>query len=158
MNEPAQPPWERLADEPAKWFARFDTYRLLGPDRTVEQVFRNITGQRGTSSANWRVYAVKWRWRERAEAWDASERPNVEKQRLEEVAAARAANLAYYRLQQQKALDALRAMQIAAMSPADIVKMGDSAAAGILKALEDPIIEVQQRQLNEMLADEEPQA
>lgn len=158
MSEPAAKPWDRLPDEPALWFARFDNYRLLGPSRTVERVFREEKGEKGQCPSRWHAESKKWRWRERAEAWDASERPTIERQRLEEAAAARAANLAYYRLEQQKALAALQALNPLTLTPSDIVKMGDSAAAGILKAIEEPIIESQQRQLEEMIAQEEPKA
>jgi hypothetical protein len=112
MSEPAaQHPWDRQPDEPSLWFARFDTYRLLGPSRTIEAAFREGMGEKGKCPSRWYTESVRWRWRERAEAWDASERPSVQRQRLAELAAERAINLAYHRLQRQKArvLEALEA-------------------------------------------------
>ena len=32
--------YDRQPNEPARWFARFETYRLLGPSRTIEAAFQ----------------------------------------------------------------------------------------------------------------------
>lgn len=68
--------WEREEGEPGNWYARFEVYRLLGPGRTLEAAYREIGGL-GRPGHAWRKAAVRWRWRERAEAWDASERERV---------------------------------------------------------------------------------
>src|SRR5262249_9966141 len=68
--------WDRLPDEPANWYARFEAYRLAGPQRTLEGVW---TAEAKRSKAkrpgsDWYQAAKRWRWQERAEAWDAAQR------------------------------------------------------------------------------------
>ncbi len=92
-------PWERLPGEPWRWFNRFEQYRLMGPTRSVLRVYRAERAARAPIKPSqalssplkpsgaqpqtqpipvpaavppvWRRAAVHWRWRERAEAWDA---------------------------------------------------------------------------------------
>ncbi|HIP95827.1 MAG TPA: hypothetical protein EYH32_01285 [Anaerolineae bacterium] len=84
-------PWERQRDEqgnlePARWFYRFDTfYRPLGPERSLLAAYNAWLAQRGVKRRNsvprsWQRAAEKWRWKQRAEAWDAWQR----QKRLEE--------------------------------------------------------------------------
>lgn len=81
MSEPKRQPWGRQRDEdgklePARWFARFEIYRHLGPERTIEEAWRRwrdresrgIKGKR--PSRHWSAMSQEWRWKERAEAWD----------------------------------------------------------------------------------------
>lgn len=67
--------WEREDGEPSRWFARFDTYRLLGPGRSIEEAFRRARETEGLRAERpgsiWYEMAKRWRWAERAEAWDA---------------------------------------------------------------------------------------
>jgi hypothetical protein len=75
-------PWERQPGEPMLWFARFERYRLMGAGRSLLALYRwersgmNGRGATGSGGARtipnaWRRAAERWRWRERAEAWDA---------------------------------------------------------------------------------------
>lgn len=78
-------PWERLPGEPAKWFSRFEVFRLLGPERTMEATWRSIRTQQGKAQSNtrptqpWFDTSRKWKWGERAAAWDAVEFERIEK-------------------------------------------------------------------------------
>lgn len=70
-------PWERQEDEPARWFRRFEAFRLLGVSRTIEAVFRAESTAKGSKgkhrpSRHWYGAAQEWSWLERAQAWDAS--------------------------------------------------------------------------------------
>jgi hypothetical protein len=69
--------WERLADEPIKWYKRFEVFRKLGPDRTFIAAYRAVAAAEGYTyprvSNAWRAAARRWRWRERAKAWDEVE-------------------------------------------------------------------------------------
>ena len=63
------------------WFHRFDTYyRALGPERsltTAYNAWREDRGKRNlcaSPAGSWKINAETWRWRHRAEAWDAHER------------------------------------------------------------------------------------
>jgi len=80
-----QQPWDRQRDqdgklEPARWFARFEAFRHLGPERTIEEAFRRWReqqrqsgarlGKKGRPSELWYYRARDWHWKVRAEAWD----------------------------------------------------------------------------------------
>ena len=93
MRDAARQPWDRLPAEPAKWFERFERYRLLPPaTRSVAAVYHQETGTNRHKPVRpnswWRDRSRHWHWRERAEAWDASQR---EQRRVQDEAAYRAA-------------------------------------------------------------------
>lgn len=78
MNENV---WERQTGsdgkrEPALWFSRFERYLSLGPKRSVLAVYnewREKARKGATKSVpgSWQKNSKKWRWQERAEAFDA---------------------------------------------------------------------------------------
>ncbi len=83
-----------LPDEPPRWFARYEAFRLLGPNRSVLAVYnagreKASKGKSHTFPSSWGKAAEKWRWRERAVAWDASERQRRAKDQAESLAASR---------------------------------------------------------------------
>lgn len=82
MPPPPTPrPWDRRPDEPTRWYARFDIYRLLGPTRTLEDAYRatqaveHLPGQR--PGAGWRTAAKRYCWQERATAYDDAQRADL---------------------------------------------------------------------------------
>jgi len=94
-NLPILPPdraWKRLPDEPEDWFARFTVFLMLGTARTMSEVFRREgNGEKVEKSeqrvpAGWYEMRDRWRWLERAAAWDlamANERREKYKKKLE---------------------------------------------------------------------------
>ena len=61
-------PWERLTGESAKAYASFVLYRDMGPERSLRKV-----AEGGESTAKIRQlekWSVKWRWVDRAQAYD----------------------------------------------------------------------------------------
>ena len=77
--------WDRQRNEqgelePAKWFQRFDLYRLLGPDRSIFAAYnewRISIKQRKPATGTplwWLKYAEAWDWQKRAELWDEEQR------------------------------------------------------------------------------------
>lgn len=76
--------WDRQPDEPSKWFARFDVYRLLGPSRSIGKAYRKwriMDGRENvqiTGNAIWVEQGKLWDWDARAEAWDEIERDEQE--------------------------------------------------------------------------------
>lgn len=74
--------WERQADEPNKWFDRFQVYLLLGASRSVYAAYSTWRERSGASNArkraglpqSWRQAAAQWNWETRAEAFDENER------------------------------------------------------------------------------------
>jgi hypothetical protein len=69
--------WQRQPDEPNKWYARFETYRLLGSNRSIEQAFQIATSSEKRPGSIWYGNAQRWDWQQRAEAWDESEREQM---------------------------------------------------------------------------------
>jgi hypothetical protein len=78
MDTEARPIWERQPGEPGKWFARFETYRLLGPNRTIDKAYHASGGQpERRANGAWRENARRWNWQVRAEVWDEHARGQV---------------------------------------------------------------------------------
>lgn len=87
--------WEREKGEPSLWYGRFEVFRLLGPGRSLDGAYgaeeqgrrgegeqgREAKGSKGKHkkrpSRHWYAAAKRWRWIERAEAWDGAERERV---------------------------------------------------------------------------------
>ncbi len=69
--------WERYPDEPDRWYARFEVYRLLGPNRSLLGTYRLVTqllGRTGQAPGQaWHQAAQRWRWQARAQVWDQAE-------------------------------------------------------------------------------------
>lgn len=74
--------WDRMEGEPNSWYDRFTIYRLLGSRRSIQAAHTQYARQEGYSSerppTSWYRQAEKWRWKERAEAWDEAERKAFE--------------------------------------------------------------------------------
>lgn len=74
--------WEQMEGEPNLWFDRFTLYRLLGPKRTLSATHRKESEKSRKKSqylpGSWRDAALQWNWKERAEAWDAQRREDME--------------------------------------------------------------------------------
>lgn len=84
-TQPTEYPWDQQADEPNKWFDRFDRfYRPLGADRTVEQAYRDylvaygkpieVKGKRRRPPRQWWAAVAAYSWKDRALAWDQDQR------------------------------------------------------------------------------------
>lgn len=74
--------WDRQPREPMNWFERFERFRLAGANRSMLAIYKAekavTDAAKGkpykepkTLPKQWRDLSSKWRWRERAEAWDA---------------------------------------------------------------------------------------
>ena len=71
--------WERLPDEPMKWFVRFQAFLALGPTRTIEETWRSeYSGPAKRPDSGWAKASKTWRWKERAEAYDQAQHPAPE--------------------------------------------------------------------------------
>lgn len=87
-------PWEKLEGESPLQFSRFERFRSLGPSRTLEAAYRAETGRKGVAPGHWRESARKYRWRERAEAWDAEQTRQAREEEGESLAERRKAWIA----------------------------------------------------------------
>lgn len=64
------PPWERRPDETSKSYRAFTQYLLLGPDRSLEELRKEL--DRKPSYLRWlEVWSSKYDWVDRATAYDA---------------------------------------------------------------------------------------
>lgn len=83
-------PWDRQPDEPAVWYSRFETYRLLGPERSMLQGYNAWRARKGRTKSlripgNWDKMASRWQWVARADTWDEQERGRLRARRDAEV-------------------------------------------------------------------------
>jgi hypothetical protein len=92
MDDPSPQdlPWEQRPGEPSRWYARFERYRLAGPNRSLlgtlnaERQDKGLKKRRSAPKP-WVVIAKRWRWKERSQAWDAEERRQVRAARAKEI-------------------------------------------------------------------------
>jgi hypothetical protein len=119
-------PWERLPGEPPRAYNAFATYRDLPPGRrSLDEVARRLYGggsRKRAAPGRVRAWSVTWDWVRRAARWDAE----VDRQGREAaVAAVRAMNerhAAEARMFQEKALQRLRDLDPARLSPAETLR------------------------------------
>src|SRR6266849_819687 len=75
MNTPLQKPiWDRQENEPSLWYGRFRVFLLMGPSRSVTDVFlqeKKSEKGRKIPPGNWYGASKEWCWEERAQAYDA---------------------------------------------------------------------------------------
>jgi hypothetical protein len=65
--------WSRLADESAEAYAAFNSYRQLGPARTLNKAYQAHTGRIKGAPGTWRHWARRHDWEARALAADQHE-------------------------------------------------------------------------------------
>lgn len=74
MSIDERTPWDQQDGEPNRWYQRFNAFRLLGPGRSIEAVYRAECEARVSEvkrpSPLWYKQAEKWAWEQRAQAWD----------------------------------------------------------------------------------------
>jgi hypothetical protein len=130
MSNPApQPqPWERQASEPNRWFARFESYRLAGPGRSLLAVYnreRQTAGQNTPASrvpGAWDRAAMRWRWRQRAEAWDEHQRQQARESHTKALTEMNERHIQEAQALQSKALQRLKDLDVDALSVADVLR------------------------------------
>lgn len=118
--------WARQPNEPGHWYDRLERFRLLGPGRSIEAVYRQEK-ETGRPSKHWYAAAKTWRWGERAEAWDGAER-----ELIREAEADRRFDARQKRLTEE---ETLRAGMFAALSKIEWGKLDQVQALGLLPQL-----------------------
>jgi hypothetical protein len=127
MSESLPPPWERLPGEPGRWYARFERFRLAGPNRSLlgavnAERAEAGRGKQGRVPGAWNEAARRWRWRERAAAWDESERRRAREHHATEVRDMRQRHAQEARALQAKAAQRLRALRPEELGPAELLR------------------------------------
>jgi hypothetical protein len=64
--------WERQRGEPPEAYEAFRVYLEMGPSRTSRQAFRQAFSKPDAlqPDGKWNGWAAKWKWSDRARAWD----------------------------------------------------------------------------------------
>ncbi len=107
--------WDRMVGEPARWFDRFEVYRLLGPGRSLDSAYRAYSGKAtGRAGESWWRNFRAWEWQRRAEAWDEAERERLRREEEERRRKAREERLAV-----------LEAARVAAWKGLEAADLGD---------------------------------
>jgi hypothetical protein len=120
---PAPDPWERQPGEANLWYARFERYRLAGPQRSFLGILNDERVRRGKKKGRsipqaWADNIKRWRWRDRALAWDEQERWEA---RLRHAQAIEDAN--QRQIQDAQALQNKASLRLQAMDPEDLSPM-----------------------------------
>lgn len=76
-------PWDQMEGESVTWYERFAKYRMMGKERTVIGVVnqeRQLAGKplARQTPGGWTLISTKFKWTERAEAWELSQVKSTE--------------------------------------------------------------------------------
>jgi len=123
-------PWERQPGESARAYAAFCAYRDLPPrERSIlraAELLGYVRAPRGQRRPNvpGRIVAwsQRWRWAERALAWDEEQDRLARAAETEAIKAMRDRHAREAMALQQKALERLRAMDPSELSPSDVLR------------------------------------
>jgi len=118
--------WDRLPNESTKAYAAFCVYRDLGPERSLDKAGQKLDKPR---SRKWLgEWSAKYKWVERAEAYDDYIEKLKRKEREEAIAemAERQARIAI--AFQQRVAQRLQELDPSELSPADMARWFDIAA------------------------------
>ena len=148
MNDPqtaheSAQPWEEQPGEPNRWYARFERFRLAGPNRSLlgaVNTARQEGGKRSTRSVPqaWAKAARQWRWRERAEAWDAHERGQARAAHARQIEEMNHRHVQEARGLQSAAVGRLKSLNLDELSPAEVLRFLVAAAKLERTALGEP--------------------
>jgi len=136
------PPWERQPGEPPRAYAAFCIYRDLPPaERSVRAVAERLGikgAAKGQVPGHMLRWSTRWRWVERARAWDAELDRQAREARVLAVKEMQARHAAQARKLQEKALKRLEGMDLSEMGPMDVLRFIIEAAKLERLALGEP--------------------
>jgi len=118
--------WERQKDESSKAYAAFCVYRDLGPERSLDKALSEAN-KKPTNRRHWSRWMEKYRWYERAQAYDDYIERKMRKENEKKILdmSDRHARLAV--VLQQKIAQRLQEIDPSELSPADIARWLDVA-------------------------------
>jgi hypothetical protein len=124
---PRPEPWDRQPGEPTRWFARFERYRMAGSGRSLlgavnaEQADKG--GQKRTKvSGAWDQAFARWRWRQRAEAWDDQQRDKARETHAQEIAEMNNRHIRESQALQAKAIARLNSLTEGDLTATEVVR------------------------------------
>lgn len=163
-TELAEGVWQPLPDEPERWYARFEHYRRLGPERSIAAAYRADAGAgaAGRPSKAWYSMAARWRWAMRAEAWDEHTReqrhaPAAQALRAERVARLERA-LAFHEQSSpvMERVIALREQFAAGLAAANLATLDQASARRLVNQLRKGFVEMIELERIELGEDPQP--
>jgi hypothetical protein len=126
-DKPQPEAWDRQRGESNLWYARFERYRLAGPSRSLlgtlnsEMIEKGLLRKTRVPGA-WNRAFERWRWRERAEAWDEQERHKLQAARAHDVEEMNRRHIQEAQALQNKALQRLKALELDDLSATDVLR------------------------------------
>jgi predicted Fe-S protein YdhL (DUF1289 family) len=127
-NDVSEPDsWEQQLGEPNRWFARFESFRLAGPSRSLlgsvnaDRLVRGCHRSRSVPQA-WAKNAKRWQWRERAQVWDHAQRLEARRARARDIDEMNRRHLHEAQALQGKAIQRLKILEPERLSPADVLR------------------------------------
>lgn len=139
--------YERLENENGKQYAAFCAFRDLGTKRTLRaasaKVYPHLAAHPGGSISAW---SVRFRWLERAAAWDDEVDRKRRETEIEEVIAMRKRHVTQAQALQAKAIDRLTHMLPAEMKVSDVLNFFIEAAKLERSSLGQPV-EIQRHEV-----------
>ena len=143
MSDISTPSWEPSPGEPARWYGRFERFRLAGPARSVLATFNAERAEKGVARRGcvpgaWAAAARRWRWREHAEAWDEEERRRAREAHVAQIREMNERHAQEARGLQAKAVERLRALRPEELGPAHVLHFLAEAAKLERQALGQP--------------------
>jgi hypothetical protein len=120
-----------------------ERYRLAGPGRSLLGAVNAERQERGARPSRsvpqaWATNARQWRWRERAEAWDAHERLQARAARAQQVEEMNRRHVQEARGLQSTAIGRLKSLNLEQLSAADVLRFLVAAAKLERTALGEP--------------------
>lgn len=131
--EEEKKPWDRLADESAKLFELFAAYRDMGSERSITK----LAAIRGNNEKYFFNVSTKYRWRERAAAYDDWLDKESQKKNLEKCTQLKEASLTAAMKMMQLAMGAMKDMTPNDLSPKEVKEYVRNALA-IAECFADP--------------------
>jgi hypothetical protein len=124
---PPSESWDRQPGEPNLWYTRFERYRLAGPSRSLLGTLNSEMLEKGLPRkarvpGAWNRAFERWRWRDRAEAWDEQERHKVQAAHARDLEEMNRRHIQEAQALQNKALQRLKALELDDLSAADVLR------------------------------------
>lgn len=141
--EPRDHAWDRLPDEPALWHRRLLRFCELGGARTIIAVENEYRAKKGLRkrvriSQNWYEAAKKYRWAERATAYDNWVAEQWSREVQASVIQTRRNHLAAARLAIKLGYEGIRSLDPTKLSPKELLALLSFGIALELRSLGEP--------------------
>jgi len=119
--------WDRQPGELNLWYARFERYRLAGPNRSLLGTLNDERVRRGKKKGrslpqSWATNVKRWRWQDRASAWDEYERRQARVRHAQAIEEANRRHIQHALALQNKASQRLQAMEPGDLSPMVVLR------------------------------------